>query len=174
MRHRNIKCNGIVTRLSIAPMVSITASGDTLTAHIAGAVSYQWSNDSVVFAADTLSTIVAVDTGTYYVTAFYTSGCQSSASYHYLTGIIEPATGNGISVYPNPTDGKILIDLNGTGFLSIKIFDALGRVVYNQPLNAVEQDQKLRLNINSAADGIYVLQAVTQQGTVSKRIVVRR
>ncbi len=69
-----------------------------------------------------------------------------------------------ISVYPNPTTGKIAIGTDGV-VNSVEIFDVTGRVVLSQNGNVKT------LNISSLADGVYTMRVVSDNGVALKRVI---
>jgi sugar lactone lactonase YvrE len=91
-----------------------------------------------------------------------------------ITGIENVPANIDVSVYPNPCTGQIAIKLTGGNYLSLKIFDALGREIYSEPLNEVELNQNLHINLSNAANGIYFLQVLSQTETICKRVVVQK
>lgn len=67
----------------------------------------------------------------------------------------------GMHVYPNPVRDALYIDLEGeaqTGILEVR--DLSGRVLMSQNLTA---RQKLQVNVNALADGVYLLSYTTTQ-----------
>ena len=72
-----------------------------------------------------------------------------------------------ISLYPNPSNGKFEVKCEKDEVRSIKIFNALGEVVYNVNTNSI----KSTVDITNQANGIYLLQVITDKGTTQHRIV---
>jgi hypothetical protein len=79
---------------------------------------------------------------------------------------------NDISVFPVPNDGSMNICFKGSGYESVTIHDAMGRVVYYANLDATAADPKKTINLGRVASGIYVLTALARDGIVSRRILV--
>ena len=71
-----------------------------------------------------------------------------------------------ISVYPNPTNGKIVVE--GSKIRQVSVFNALGQCVKSI---ASEVDE-FRLDLSDCQSGIYLLRVVTTQGTMSSRLVL--
>ncbi len=80
--------------------------------------------------------------------------------------------GNGIVVFPVPNDGEMNVYLNGTGYETITLRDAMGRVVYTQHVDASATDLKMTIKLGRVANGIYLLSAVGKNGVVNRRILV--
>lgn len=93
----------------------------------------------------------------------------------FATGIAPPNSSNTLKVYPNPAKDHLVIN-NGnlaamTGY-SIKITNALGQVVFNQPVN----QQQFYIDLSSwGGTGTYILYVIDGQQTVkeTKEIVLQ-
>ena len=72
------------------------------------------------------------------------------------------------AVYPNPTSGDLHINANG--MTRISVVNALGQVVYNAEVDTDE----VVLNMGQYNAGIYMVNIVTVNGTVAKRVVVTK
>ena len=72
-----------------------------------------------------------------------------------------------IDVYPNPNNGQIVVE--GSTIRQVSVFNALGKCVISI---ATEVDE-LHLDLTDCQSGIYLLRVVTENGTISKRIVLR-
>lgn len=90
------------------------------------------------------------------------------------TGVPEITSAEEVNVYPNPNGGSMTVELPGGGYNSIKIYDAIGRIVYSQLLDANQQDRTLQLNVGNISNGIYIMQINTQKGNIGKRIVIAK
>ncbi|MDF3026886.1 MAG: hypothetical protein K0S23_1193 [Fluviicola sp.] len=76
-----------------------------------------------------------------------------------------------ISVYPNPSTGSITIHSGEVNLNAIKVFNALGQVVYEvNGLKTVKQDVDLR----NMAKGVYTLRVLTEIGTQHIPIVLEK
>jgi hypothetical protein len=88
--------------------------------------------------------------------------------------VIPPAE-NTLSISPNPASGNITItyDLAAVDNVSISIIDAIGRTVYtntfsDQPIGETKQ----QINLEGAAEGVYSLMMVTEEGVLVKKVVL--
>jgi hypothetical protein len=87
------------------------------------------------------------------------------------TGINESLSSN-LSVYPNPSNGQFVVEVNGVeGDAQIVVMDVAGRQVYNEGVTLNNSFRK-DLNLN-VAKGTYLLQIVTVEGMVTRKIQVR-
>lgn len=92
-----------------------------------------------------------------------------------LTGITPPQNTNTLTVYPNPTHDHLLIDngnLSSMNGYSIKITNALGQVVFNQPVT----QQSFYIDLSTwGGYGTYLLYVIESNQTVKevKKIVLQ-
>jgi hypothetical protein len=85
---------------------------------------------------------------------------------------------NLFAVYPNPSNGKLVISdvslRGGTTKQSqqmyIKVYDLLGRVVYEQRLMLNKAQTPLELNL---AKGTYILELRTEEAVQRERILIQ-
>ena len=84
---------------------------------------------------------------------------------------LEPVTGSDIKVYPNPlTDGKLKIDLSGTkGTSEIKLVDLSGKVL--KQISSSDQSL-LKMDVD-AKPGIYMIQIINNEKSITKKLVVK-
>lgn len=81
------------------------------------------------------------------------------------------ALANALLVFPNPSNGQFIIELNGVeGKATMNIVDMLGRNVYTQ---AIVLNGAFRKGINlNVAKGTYVMQVVTVNGIATRKVEV--
>ena len=117
----------------------------------------------------------AVDNGTYYykVTA-YSSACESTPAEtangtDYVVVDVMSIAENSINaiVYPNPADGKIMIQAED--ITEVTIFNAVGQKMYS--FNGMTD--ALDVNTNGFESGLYMISVKTIKGSMSGRIVVK-
>ncbi|MGB4838410.1 MAG: T9SS type A sorting domain-containing protein, partial [Saprospiraceae bacterium] len=73
-------------------------------------------------------------------------------------------------IYPNPAKEAVQLHFNGKNIIKgYKMYDAMGSIV-----GAVSElnQQKVSVNTSELPSGIYVVQVVTTQGTISKKIKI--
>ena len=61
-----------------------------------------------------------------------------------------------ITIYPNPTDGRISVEITGTGSLeesAITVYGIMGNMVYNDS----EIDVENEIDLTTCPDGMYIL-----------------
>jgi hypothetical protein len=86
------------------------------------------------------------------------------------TGINEALVSN-LSVYPNPSNGQFVIEVDGVeGDAQIIVMDVAGRQVYTE---GVTMNASFRTEVNlNVATGTYLLQLVTVEGIVTRKIQI--
>ena len=93
-----------------------------------------------------------------------TSNRDLVAHFTHTEGIDEQ-TAN-VSLYPNPTQGKVTLE--GEGLQSIRIMNAFGQTIYN----AKVEGNHVRIDLSGMAKGIYVMHIGTENGNAVRQIVV--
>lgn len=84
---------------------------------------------------------------------------------------VASSTLNNVSVYPNPTKGTVNVMIpNNTEKSMITLFDLQGREILKKETNQINTS----FSIDSLQDGIYLVNIENNNGTVSKKIVLRR
>ncbi len=72
-----------------------------------------------------------------------------------------------VSIYPNPFRG--IINIESEIFLdSLKVYDIKGRLVYQKDIN---QDSKITANLNELSSGLYLMQLISGNNTITKKIL---
>ncbi|MBU1008681.1 MAG: T9SS type A sorting domain-containing protein [Bacteroidetes bacterium] len=119
--------------------------------------------------------------GQHTITYDYTDefGCSNSAtqmiSVDNCTAIKEQLEGVSVSLFPNPSNGKFIVELNGknTNGISMRVVNNLGKVVFeNNQINVVG-DYHQEIDLSGMAEGVYFVQLESNGKTLSKKIVVR-
>jgi len=78
-----------------------------------------------------------------------------------------------ISIFPNPTKGKVKINWFKANFKveKIEVYNAIGKLIIASDLHKVANDE-LNLLLSSFGSGFYIIQIHTSEGPVIKRILV--
>lgn len=85
---------------------------------------------------------------------------------------LDEATMAGLSVYPNPASGPLMIDA-GTGIHRAELLDAQGRVARTL-FTGGTVNGRLSTDISSVAEGAYVLRLITDRGMLTEPIIIGR
>jgi serine protease AprX len=75
---------------------------------------------------------------------------------------------DGIALYPNPSKDWLTIDVASTTLEKIYFYDLQGRLVKQINSNGLNKEQ---INIQDLSSGVYYLNVVTSEGSISKKIV---
>ncbi len=103
----------------------------------------------------------------YYYCVATNSGCNSGPSNKLLISLLDIATYDldGVSMYPNPTDGQLVIDWgNKTATVQIDIFNALGQhLKHDDTKNA----SRKVMDLSALANGNYIIVIRDEDGKVA-------
>lgn len=154
-----IGCDSIVTLILTIIKISTsttTTSGHTINASNSNA-SYQWlncdKNHEVIFGENRQS--FSPKTKGNYSVELTEKGCTDTSDCISITtiGISENNIENNISIYPNPGNGVLLIDLGADQNAQISITDIFGRLLYSK---SSILSQKINFTINEP-EGIFFI-----------------
>jgi hypothetical protein len=158
--------------VNVNPVPTATASPSTTTTLIAGPAGqdYQWINcvnDQPVNGA-TNASYTATANGSYAVEVTNSFGCSSTSNCVIISvvGINENNAEASISVYPNPTKGKVNLKMP-TEQAGVSVYNALGKVITNY--NHFQNGAAIDLSNNP--NGVYLIHVATEQGTSILRVV---
>lgn len=83
-------------------------------------------------------------------------------------------TGNVVSMYPNPlNEGQELILTGLEGDVNILVFDASGKLVWSKQLKNPSNRIAISDFRNGLAIGLYTVSIVSEQGSLTKKLIVR-
>lgn len=84
-------------------------------------------------------------------------------------------TGSTMNVYPNPSDGLLYIDIEMNGYSdgAIQIFDMMGKMVYDLPVQNLAADI-LSLDLSGFSNGVYFVTLTAGSESISKKVIVQR
>ena len=88
------------------------------------------------------------------------------------SGISNVSMANAISIYPNPSNGNVSIDLSKlqSETIQIQILNFVGQTVYETP--QITKNDKELLNLSYLSKGMYMVRIYSEQGTVIKKIIL--
>lgn len=132
----------------------------------------QWYNSGgTAITGATGQTYEPATNGTYYVVHTDANGCTSVPSNTLLRNAsLSEVWAGKIRIYPNPVGDRFTVSWDGLPSTpgSICIYDALGRVVYRA--NTATQNT-LTVPAETWASGPYVLEIITEQGSLRKKLL---
>ena len=150
--------------------LTITSNGETLLSNQENAI-YQWftcpSDDDIALGqtditpitGETDASLVIPANGQYSVMVTL-NGCADTSECTSVVnlGTVEDIFGNAVQVYPNPTEGRIVIDIleSFTG-MEVRVTDAVGNEVAHK---AYASNQQVSFEIDGD-EGIYFVEIIT-------------
>jgi hypothetical protein len=78
----------------------------------------------------------------------------------------------GISITPNPSEGRFLIIVPDAGEMKVSVYNVLGDLVYKARSSAASNGNML-VDISQRQAGVYLVKIETDSETMSRKIVVR-
>lgn len=80
-----------------------------------------------------------------------------------------------LSVFPNPSIGNLAITLNeNMTDATLKVVDRNGKDLYIQTLGDLAGNQKISLQLNDYAQGMYFLVLIAGEGILTKKIIIAK
>jgi hypothetical protein len=147
---------------------TLTRVGDSIESNLTG--THYWFLDDLA-TTDANANVIGINGRMGSFTAVHqdTNGCISDTSNSILRTLgIAKLSSSALKVYPNPSNGKVTIDLEGLGALqSIKLYDAQGKLVENtQAING-----SLIELIWTARSGVLWIVVDTKSATYREQII---
>jgi PKD repeat protein len=172
------------------PTISFTQSQTSTTSidavvNLDASASTNYTSVTWVFGDGTPNGTNAIENHTYTqnqaftVTLTLVNGCGSVDSTFVVNvtgiGIEETELSRTLNIFPNPTDGAFTVNfsVDQSTEVSIRVLDALGRSVIVREMGTVSGEQMIALDLSNNASGIYMVQIVTDKGTITKRLTLR-
>ncbi len=132
-----------------------------------------WAN----MAQHTSDTLTNVSNGTYRATV--TDSCGNTAvdtvriPYVNTTGIQNTGASNfGLSIYPNPSNGTVKINIAGMGSQTLLVYDVTGRQQQIVNLNSNQLSQQFTVNWSNLPEGIYTVKVIYNDHITTNKMVV--
>ncbi|MCE3225849.1 MAG: hypothetical protein K0S32_400 [Bacteroidetes bacterium] len=149
------------------PQPTITLSGTDLVSTTAS--SYQWYFNGDLIPGATSQTYTPSQVGIFVVRTTDANGCVYvySAGFNPAmpTAIQKDDASNSITVYPNPTNGNVIIDVKGMdeSTLKVTVFDNTGKIVLEK--------NETRIDLSQLSGGLYILNISNANGlNINKKI----
>lgn len=163
------------------PTVTATASqtllcddgstGSSILTASSNASSYLWSDGAM-----TMTTSVTPTTTTVYTVTVTEMGCSAEAvvtvNVSNCTGVKEASMGNGISLYPNPTNGILNISISSelSGTTLVEVYDAIGKLVISEKLNK----DVTTINTTKLEDGMYMFKIINNNKAIKTGRLIKQ
>jgi hypothetical protein len=160
--------DSFVVTIIASPDITASVNAETITSNATG-TSYQWidcNNGNAVIAGETNQSFTASANGNYAVIIDNGNCADTSACAAITTVGLNESNLSGVSVYPNPTRGKIVVTLQRTETVSIALKNVLGQVIESKTSTNSKQ---VELTVDEAP-GVYFLEITNVK---NKRTIVR-
>ena len=153
------------------PSISYTANDTLMTS--SEAVGNQWYFNGNPMPGETNQTLRPLNLGNYSLRIIDTNGCEGdmSAMQFYNSIGMEENLADQIALYPNPTQGRVTLELNQLEVASLRVVDATGRTVIDREgCTGV-----CELDLSNTSSGMYqIILITTEGGQIIKPIIVNR
>lgn len=85
----------------------------------------------------------------------------------------EPSAGDVLSLYPNPSQGEVHVMLNQGANAEVTVFDIMGRQLFNYHFNGLNHSS-LENHLNDLVSGVYFINAVSELGSQTLKLVITK
>jgi Secretion system C-terminal sorting domain len=166
----NLSSSTLTISFGNSPIVAAVDNGNgsaTATAFGGNApYTYGWST------GDSTPTIINLPSGTYTVTTTDANGCTGQATVDVLSGIKGIESLESISISPNPTDGRFVVNLalRSVETVQLSIVDITGRELART--TDTTADRQFGFDLSERPAGVYLLRVATGSGMVTRKIVI--
>lgn len=137
--------------------------------------SYLWSTGDNAQSVELYGDILGLGTHEISVTVDQ-DGCSGISNSFVVTvdacaGITE-LSGLSIDVYPNPTNGELVLDVVGesNGFV-IDIVDMNGKTIFTETIGEIASSLRRTINISEVADGVYFMRLIDGNTSVTRKLI---
>ena len=162
-----IVVTGIVSEGSVTGegTIDVTVTGGALP------YTYEWIGPGV--SGQDGQDLEGISTGTYTVEVTDANGCSTTESFNITTDIRELGQGVTASVFPNPSQGEFIVDVQGgfQGAMQYQVVDAQGRMIQNGQWVANSGMFRTTLDLSGAEAGVYRLVMVANGRPSSLQLV---
>jgi len=162
----------LVTVVSSAPTQMCAGETHMLTGGgPANVVTYQWASNSL-FIQSPVALISPTITTTYTLTGIDANGCEGKTTFvqnvDACTGLNRiTTTASGVKIYPNPSSGFFVVEVNNASNKAVEVTDITGRVI----MSTLTKDEKVHVNITTLSNGIYYVRVQSDNGVDVIKVV---
>jgi len=147
---------------------TIICAGETTTLIVSGGNTYQWSTGA---SSNSITINQSPNSYNYTVTSTGTNSCVSIATIQVIINIctgIEKIKTEGVSIYPNPTNGEFTIKLVSVNNTYITITNVLGQIIKTQKAELINQ-----INLNLFEKGVYFISVMDNNQSVYRGSIIK-
>lgn len=170
-------CDSVITtHISFSDVAThIYTQNNNLYANVTNGIvpfSYLWNT------GDTTSVITPLTYGTFWLLVTDAYNCTSDTAYFVIDGISvveENNSINGLTIFPNPTDGLVTISFVSikNGDFTISMRNVLSEVIFEEELVQFSGMYNKQLNLEEYANSIYLISIKTADGIINKKLILR-
>lgn len=139
--------------------------------------SYQWYYGNVMIPGATSADYQPAESGLYYCEVIDENGCVAQSNFveFTFTGIVDVERLYDVNVYPNPTDGTVIIDITFDKSVNaeFELNDATGRTVFNSDTYFNTSGLIHTFDLTELVSGLYVVRVTTEDGTLVRQVIRR-
>lgn len=77
------------------------------------------------------------------------------------------------SVYPNPSQGTFNLDLT-TDITAIEVVDILGKIVYQEKIDAGKVSTSKELNLSHLNNGVYIINVYNDKAVATQKVIIEK
>jgi hypothetical protein len=148
-----IVVTGIVSEGSVTGegTIDVTVTGGSLP------YTYEWIGPGV--SGQDGQDLDGISTGSYTVDVTDNNGCTTTETFNITTDIRELGAGVTATVFPNPSQGEFVVDVQGgfQGAMDYLVLDAQGRTIQTGQWTATSGAFRTTLDLSGAEAGMYRL-----------------
>jgi PKD repeat protein len=101
------------------------------------------------------------------------SVCQTVVT---TIGLDENLINQTMAVYPNPNNGNFRVEFQVEGLkeVELRVVSLLGQVMYESKPGNISGTYREEIDLSDEAAGVYVLQVISDDATISRRVTIRK
>jgi hypothetical protein len=107
-----------------------------------------------------------------------TSGWSETWSFRTLppVGIEEPGLGGTISVYPNPAENTVYVEVKDqkSVLLDLTITDLVGKKIFEKEIMADAGTNMVPVDVTKLQNGIYILRIADNESSFTKKLIIKK
>ncbi|MEO6167710.1 MAG: T9SS type A sorting domain-containing protein [Chitinophagales bacterium] len=165
---------GYITVHPTPPLPSITQDGFLLTS--TPAPLYQWQFNTIDIPGATNQSYVMTQSGYYTIVTSDTNGCNNSITENYIiSGIEDELTTFNATIYPNPSGGKFIVEIIGSGNMGdlyVEVVNVLGQVMFHRSVDFHGNSITVDVEIKNSIPGIYFAEIKAGNKLLKQKILI--
>lgn len=137
------------------PEATITSEGNTLYSNYTSG--NQWYLNGVQLPGATNQQLEAQVSGLYMLSVTTPQGCITSSDIQFVVTSIEANNNSLIRIFPNPTQGKLRIEIDSDKLVLVRALDVTGKALVTSALTGSGSVKSGEIDLTNHADGVYIL-----------------